>query len=319
MRCRRFGGFKSAGLRDELGNRSNFARGAAIRNLDLRALYNPRTRTDKNMAASSAFESLADELLALHETGDLVAPFSERYSGLTAVAGYRAAARLHASRLERGWKPIGRKIGFTNRTIWPRYGVYEPMWGTVYDRTVIFAQSDRATVALAGLIQPRIEPEICFRLKAAPPVTHDAEALLAAIEWVAHSIEIVQCHHHDWRLKIADCTADNGLHGRLVVGTPIPVSELPGLAAKLPALGVELRKGETVADRGTGANVLGSPLEALAFLVEILSRQPDAPPLAAGELISTGTLTDAHPVAPGQTWSTAFKGLPLGGLKVGFE
>lgn len=291
---------------------------AALRNRVPGALYNRRTRTDINMAASFDLDSLADELLALHETGSLVAPFSERHSGLTAEAGYRAAARLHASRLARGWKPLGRKIGFTNRTIWPRYGVYEPMWGAVYDRTVIFARADHASVALAGLAQPRIEPEICFRLKAAPPVTHDAEALLGAIEWVAHSIEIVQCHHPDWRLKIADCTANNGLHGRLVVGTPVPVAELPGLAAKLPALEVELRKGAAVVDRGTGANVLGSPLEALAFLVETLSRQTDAPPLAAGELISTGTLTDAHPVAPGESWSTGFKGLPLNGLQVSF-
>jgi len=86
----------------------------------------------------------------------------------------------------------------------------------------------------------------------------------------------------------------------------------------LPALEVELRKGGTVVERGRGANVLGSPLEALAFLVEVLSRQPAAPPLAAGEIVTTGTLTDAHPVAPGERWSTAFEGLPLAGLVVNF-
>jgi 2-keto-4-pentenoate hydratase len=94
---------------------------------------------------------------------------------------------------------------------------------------------------------------------------------------------------------------------------------LPGLAAQLPALRVELRKGETVVDRGLGANVLDSPLEALAFLVGVLARQADAPPFAAGEIVSTGTLTDAHPVTPGETWSTSFVGLPLAGLEVRFE
>ena len=271
------------------------------------------------MTDDRSISAIADELIALNDSGSTVAPFSERYPALDAPAGYRAAARLHAARLTRGWKPRGRKIGFTNRTLWPRYGVYEPMWGTLYDRTVSFAQRDRATVPLAGLAQPRIEPEICFGLKAAPPVTHDPEALLGAVEWIAHSVEIVQCHHPDWKLKIADCTADNGLHGRLVVGTPIPVSELSELPAKLPMLKVELRKGADVVDRGAGANVLGSPLEALAFLVEVLARQSDAPPLAAGEIVSTGTLTDAHPVAPGETWSTAFEGLPLNGLEVSFR
>ena len=56
-------------------------------------LYNRRTRTDKNMAASIDPDSLADELLALHETEGLVAPFSERHPGLTPQAGYREAAR----------------------------------------------------------------------------------------------------------------------------------------------------------------------------------------------------------------------------------
>jgi 2-keto-4-pentenoate hydratase len=291
---------------------------AALRNRGAAALYNRRTLRDENVARSPDIDALADEILALHDSGGIVAPFSERYAGLDARAGYRAAARLHASRLARGWKPLGRKIGFTNRTIWPRYGVYEPMWGTVYDRTVIFAQADRAAVPLAGLVQPRIEPEICFALKGRPPVTRDAEALLGAIEWVAHSIEIVQCHHPDWKLKISDCTADNGLHGRLVVGSPVPVRDLPQLASKLPALNVRLRKGDAVVDSGVGANVLGSPLEALAFLVEVLSRQADAPPLAAGEIVSTGTLTDAHPVSPGETWSTSFEGLPLRGMEVSF-
>ena len=39
----------------------------------------------------------------------------------------------------------------------------------------------------------------------------------------------------------------------------------------------------------------------------------------AGEIVSTGTLTDAHPVAPGETWSTAFDGLPLPGLQIRFK
>jgi 2-keto-4-pentenoate hydratase len=190
----------------------------------------------------------------------------------------------------------------------------------VYDRTLLFSQQGCARVSLAGLAQPRIEPEICFRLASAPPQdTTDPHALLAAIEWVAHAIEIVQCHHPDWRLKIADCTADNGLHGRLVVGTPVPVGALPDLADRLPALEVTLRCGARVVDHGVGANVLDSPLNALAFLIEVLAKQPEAPPLAAGEIITTGVLTDAHPVAPGETWSTTFEGLPLAGLELRFE
>ena len=45
-------------------------------------------------------------------------------------------AQSRAEREARGERPIGRKIGFTNRTIWAEYGVYAPIWGYVYDGTV---------------------------------------------------------------------------------------------------------------------------------------------------------------------------------------
>jgi 2-oxo-3-hexenedioate decarboxylase len=192
------------------------------------------------------------------------------------------------------------------------------MWGMVYDRTVIRAERDRAAVSLEGLAQPRIEPEICFKLKRNPQTSEMAH-LLACIEWIAHSVEIVQCHHPDWKVTIADCTADNGLHGRLIVGTPVPVAEAPGLIDRLPAVEAGLFKGDKLIDRGVGANVLGSPLSALGHLVDLLRTQPEAAPLAAGEIVTTGVLTDAHPVAPGEVWHTEIAGLPLKGLRIFFE
>jgi len=261
---------------------------------------------------------LAEELIALSDATGEIRPFTETYPGLTPAAGYEAAAALHRHRLAGGWKALGRKIGFTNRTIWPRYGVYEPIWGTVYDRTLTLAKDEHATVRLRGLMNPRIEPEICFGLKRAPRGA-SAEALLDAIEWVAHSIEIVQSRFPSWKFQLADCTAVNGLHGHLVVGKRVPLPELPGLAKALPLLEVELMKDGTHVDRGVGANVLDSPLLALGHLVGVLGAQPAAAPLAAGELVSTGTITDAHPVRPGETWSTRLRGLPLPGLTVRFE
>ncbi|HEY5897792.1 MAG TPA: decarboxylase [Burkholderiales bacterium] len=255
---------------------------------------------------------LARELISLHESPREVEPFSDRYPGLTAEAGYEAARALHEHRVANGWRRVGRKIGFTNRTIWSRYGVYEPMWGTVYDRTLIRALDNRATVPLEGLVNPRIEPEICFGLRAVP----DPRRLLECIDWIAHSIEIVQCHHPQWKVRIADCTADNGLHGRLVLGSPLPLPE--GVEALLPDAEVELYRGQEVVDRGIGANVLGSPLTALAHLVGVLAKQPASPALAPGEIVSTGVITDAHPVKPGETWSTRFHRLSLPGLQVEF-
>jgi len=257
---------------------------------------------------------LAAELIDVHENSRTVAPFTDREPGLTPDEAYRAAAGLHASRLKAGWRPVGRKIGFTNRTIWPRYGVYEPIWGTVYDRTLV---GDASAFSLRGLVQPRIEPEICFGLSATPASSRPAD-LLAAIEWVAHSIEIVQCHHPAWKMKLADCCAGNGLHGRLLVGPRVPIERFPDLQDALPRIEVVLKKAGSAVDRGVGANVLDSPLLALAYFVEVLRKRPGAPALMPGELVTTGTITDAHPVAPGETWSTEIKGIGLEGLEVRF-
>jgi 2-oxo-3-hexenedioate decarboxylase len=248
---------------------------------------------------------LAEELVQLHDAPREVAPFSQRYPGLTSAAGYAAAQRLHEHRVARGWKPVGRKIGFTNRTLWQRYGVHEPMWGMVYDRTLLHARDNQASVPLDGLVQPRIEPEIAFKLKQAP-----GGNLADCIEWMAHAVEIVQCHHPQWQVTIADCTADNGLHGRLIVGTPMP------LADNLAEVEARLFKADRLVDQGVGANVLGGPMLSLAYLVELLKKRPDAP-LRAGEIITTGVLTDAHPVAAGETWRTELTGLH--GLRITFS
>jgi 2-oxo-3-hexenedioate decarboxylase len=271
-------------------------------------------------ATTGAARTLADELISLHHAPREVPPFTSRRPDLTPNDGYAAMRALHQHRLDAGWRPVGRKIGFTNRTIWPRYGVYEPIWGWVYDQTLIEAEADHARVPLAGLVNPRLEPEVCFGLKEAPPASAaaDPERLLTAIDWVAHSVEIVQSYFPNWSFKLPDCTAVNGLHARLVVGTRHPVSDILGLAERLAEVQVVLRQSERVVDRGIGANVLGSPLLALAHLVRVLARQPWAA-LAAGEVVTTGVLTDAHPVAAGERWSTEISGLPLAGLTLRFE
>jgi 2-oxo-3-hexenedioate decarboxylase len=72
-------------------------------------------------------------------------------------------------------------------------------------------------------------------------------------------------------------------------------------------------------DRGRAANVLDGPLSTLRHVVAVLARDPVNPPLAAGEIVTTGTLTRALPIVPGQTWTTALRGVSLAGLSVRFS
>ncbi len=72
-------------------------------------------------------------------------------------------------------------------------------------------------------------------------------------------------------------------------------------------------------DHGRAANVLDGPLSALRHLVGLLANDDVNPPLAAGEIITTGTLTRALPVQPGETWSTALQGIALEDIRLTFK
>ena len=80
-------------------------------------------------------EAVATQALAAIDRGRQIAPFASRGT-LSLDDAYNVTAAMRGKRLARGERVLGRKIGFTNRTIWAEYGVYAPMWGYVYDRTV---------------------------------------------------------------------------------------------------------------------------------------------------------------------------------------
>src|SRR5258707_12958401 len=94
------------------------------------------------------------------------------------------------------------------------------MWAHVWSHTVRFAENNKATLDLKRFVQPRIEPEGVFKLKAPVPVTDDPLAVLACTEWIAPGFEILQSHFPDWKFTAADCTAAFGLHCALRVGQP---------------------------------------------------------------------------------------------------
>jgi 2-oxo-3-hexenedioate decarboxylase len=249
-------------------------------------------------------DAIAESLAGAYARAVQIDAITSREPAFDVASGYAVLERLHGWRQAQGWRPLGRKIGFTNVTIWERYGVDRPMWSHVWDRTVRFARDGEASLDLAGLMQPRIEPEVVLKLRTALPQGDDPEALVDAIEWIAAGFELVHTPFPDWRFGAADCAAAFGLHGRLAVGAPLAVAgEDPrALAARLRDFEVELVRDGGHVERGRGSHVLGSPLHALRHLRDLLKAQPQFPPLAAGEIVTTGTLTDAWPVRAGETW-----------------
>lgn len=261
----------------------------------------------------------AKELIEILGTGKSIPPFTDRDPSFGVSQAYEAAAGLHAARLAGGERPVGRKIGFTNRNIWDEYGVDEPIWGFVYETTLFRAESGMASLPLDGLAEPRIEPEIVLHFHAAPPLTRDEEAVLDCIDWIAHGLEIVQSPFPGWKFRVPDTIAANGLHGALVIGDPVLASSLPACRKRLREFRIALKRDDSLMAEGRGANVLGSPLLALAHLIKTLASLPAFPPVAAGEVVTTGTLTPALPIKPGETWSTALSGIDLPGLKATFR
>jgi 2-oxo-3-hexenedioate decarboxylase len=231
---------------------------------------------------------------------------------------YALPALLRSAFEARGEKITGRKIGFTNRQMWTAYGVQAPIWGYCTDRTTRDLQTTPVQ-SIEAFAEPRIEPEIMFGLGKAPSPSLDESGLLDCIDWVALGYEIVQSIFPGWKFAAFDTIAANALHGMLLIGSRQPIApDRDAWHRQLTSFTVELCCDGKLSQTGGGRFVLGSPLLALRHLVELLADDPHNPPLRAGEIISTGTLTLAMPVNAGETWTTRVHGIPLEDITVRF-
>src|SRR5205814_7504345 len=111
---------------------------------------------------------------------------------------------------------------------------------------------------------------------------------------------IVDCPFPDWKFQPVDFVASFGLHAGLVVGTPRPVEAVD--VERLAALTVRLSKNGELVEEGYGRNVLQSPALCLGELASAIASRPGMQALSAGELVSTGAMTAAQPIAAGERW-----------------
>lgn len=261
-------------------------------------------------------DDLAEEILMALADRRQIPCLTSRPGGLTMSHAYRLGALVEARRAQRGERPVGRKIGFTNTTIWDEYNVSAPIVGTMYESTV---RPLGAPFPLGDLLEPRIEPEIAFRLSAVPMPGMAPDALMACVSGLCAGFELVHSLFAGWSFEAADTVAAFGLHGAFLHG---PIVELPDedradWTATLARFETTLRCNEEIADRGHARNVLGGgPLVALGHLAELIGDTRHVAPLRAGEIVTTGTLTRALPVSPGETWRAEFDGLPLEAIEI---
>ena len=264
-------------------------------------------------------KTVAETAIASLTSHNQIPTFSSRPNGLTLTDAYRVVPMLRAAFEVRGEKIVGRKIGFTNRELWKVYGVQAPIWGYITDHTAHnLAQTQ--VQRIKDFAEPRIEPEIMFGLKASPLAGMTEGELLDCIEWVSLGYEIVQSIYPGWKFTAADTVAANGVHGAALIGIRHAIAPRKlDWQRELATFAVELNCNGKLSQRGGGEFVLGSPILALRHLIELLAKDPTNPPLSAGEIISTGTLTLAMPVSAGEVWTTKVFGIPLEEITIQFE
>jgi 2-keto-4-pentenoate hydratase len=235
-------------------------------------------------------------------------PIRERHPEIDEEGAYAIQAELLRRKLSDGASVAGYKVGATNAGAQANFGLSQAVYGALLRHGQVL---DGGSIESRDLIHPRLECEVAFRMAtglAGPGVT--PEAALAAVAGAMAAFEIVDSRTVGWTGKMPEMIADSAFTARYVVSEQlVPVSGLD-----LVGLGVTLLKnGEQVA-QATGANVLGSPANALAWLANRMAAHGCA--LRAGEVVLAGSLTPLVSAAAGDSFEASFD--HLGTVRVRF-
>ena len=184
----------------------------------------------------------------------------------------------------------GYKIGLTTPVMQQLCGIAEPCYGVIFAREV---HDRRAELRASDYCRLGVETEIVFRLGEDVPHGGDAEHVAAAVESAAAAIELIEDLRYDYRrLDAAAMVAGNVWSAGVVIGTPVKewrALDLAQVRARLSINGREIGS-------GVGRDVMGNPLNALAWLAKKLG--DEGTPLRRGMIVMTGSMVPIqHPLA----------------------
>jgi 2-keto-4-pentenoate hydratase len=227
-----------------------------------------------------------------------IPPFTDADPGLTMADGYAVQRELTRMILADGDPIVGYKVGLTSKPMQRMIGVDTPDFGPVFASTVY---RDGDAIGLTSFIQPKIEAEIVFVLGAplrgpGVSVTDAARAVMG----VAAAVEIVDSRFADWRIKLADTVSDLASNGAVATsGRLVPLADVdPRL------IGMTLTRNGILVDTGAGAAALGDPVAVVAWLANTLGEVGIG--MEPGQLVMTGALHAAVPMAAGDVWRADF-------------
>ncbi len=271
-------------------------------------------------ADRQAITEAAARLISALEQGAPCAPVRDLIGRTDVSSAYAVQTVLHERALEHGRRVTGRKIGLTAPVVQAQLGVDQPDFGVLYADMDVTADARRG-IDTARLLQPKIEAEVAFVLSASLDTpgadgAFEPAAVAAAVGQVLPALEIVDSRIAGWDISFADTVADNASAGLYVLGEHRhdPAEFGDDLEAGLAALEMTLTRANADADAdiahvssGRGADCLGSPLTALAWLADTATRHGE--PLRAGQVILAGALGPMTPVSPGDEFVADIHGL----------
>ena len=237
-----------------------------------------------------AIEGAAGNLQRARNERKPIAPLRELFAAGDVASAYAIQAHNTAARIAAGGRLVGRKIGLTSKAVQQQLGVDQPDYGMLF---ADMARCEALDIDLADLLQPKVEAEVAFVLGrdlVDPRMT--VADLYRAVEFVVPAIEIVDSRIANWDIGIVDTIADNASSGLYVLGSS--PARLGDADLRLVGMVME-RRGEPVSV-GAGAACLGSPLNALLWLVRIMA-QTDYP-LREGDTVLSGALGPTLAGAP---------------------
>ncbi len=260
------------------------------------------------MSTDLDLDALASELLCAEAGCAPLDPLTDRYPDIDIAQAYQIQLINIRTRLKQARRVVGKKIGLSSRAMQDQFNVHEPDYGHLLDDMVVLNEQPIAT---NKLLKPRCEGEIAFligRDLVGPGVT--VADVLRGTEAVLPALEIVDCRIRDWKIKIQDTVADNAASARVVLGNKLT----PPQDLDLRLIGMVLMKNGQVAATGAGAAALGHPAASVAWLANKLYEFGTC--LKAGEIVLSGSLTAAPPVAAGDYFRADFD--RLGSVSVCF-
>jgi 2-keto-4-pentenoate hydratase len=206
-----------------------------------------------------------------------------------------------ALRVREGARVIGHKVGLTSKAMQQQFGIDEPDSGLLLDRMIVDLGD---VLAVDGLLAPRVEAEIAFRLGTDVQSREmSEEALREAVAETFLALEVIDSRYGLNGLTLADSVADNAACARIVLGQP--VQGVPqNLTDELLTLSVD----GTMAVSGYGRAVLGNPVRSLLWLARRLDASGVG--LRAGDIVLAGAVHASLALGAGQTVAVSSPRLP---------